>query len=211
MPLLRSLPVCLLQRQSQQAMQSRQSAARLHHHCQTSHCILRSRITLSLLETKIFANHVMPNRWDDWVPQDRVRKFTDENKELAAQLHTQMRNLQRQSKREPKGGKGTRANGSEMGSGRGSEERHPSLAAQGPRSRGRNRDYDLEPVSLMFSLLLLLLFCVSVIVCCEATERPTSCPAPSLLVYSLFWFRPNSPSGTLKIPLRPLTGFLICE
>ena len=86
------------------------------------------------------------NSWDDWVPQDRVRKFTDENKELAAQLHTQMRNLQRQSKGVGKNPKGSRANGSEMGSGRGSEERNPSLAAQSSR-RGRNRDYDLEPVS----------------------------------------------------------------
>lgn len=93
------------------------------------------------------------NSWDDWVPQDRVRKFTDENKELAAQLHTQMRNLQRQSKSTGKNLKGTRANGSEMGSGRGSEERNPSVAAQGSRQR-RTRDYDLEPVSSIFPLVL---------------------------------------------------------
>jgi hypothetical protein len=90
------------------------------------------------------------NSWDDWVPQDRVRKFTDENKELAANLHNQMKELQRET-RAPKSSlkKGGRANGSDFSSARGSEERHTSMAAQsgrgGPR---RNRDYDLEPVSI---------------------------------------------------------------
>ncbi|EFW99538.1 histone acetylase complex subunit mrg15-2 [Grosmannia clavigera kw1407] len=36
------------------------------------------------------------NTWDDWVPQDRVRKFNDENRELAAQLRNQARLLQQQ-------------------------------------------------------------------------------------------------------------------
>ena len=92
------------------------------------------------------------NSWDDWVPQDRLRKFTDENKELAANLHNQMKELQRET-RAPKSGlkKGGRANGSDFSSARGSEERHTSMAAQsgrgGPR---RNRDYDLEPVSISY-------------------------------------------------------------
>jgi hypothetical protein len=92
------------------------------------------------------------NSWDDWVPQDRVRKFTDENKELAANLHNQMKELQRET-RAPKSSlkKGGRANGSDFSSARGSEERHTSMAAQsgrgGPR---RNRDYDLEPVSISY-------------------------------------------------------------
>ncbi|KAK4988686.1 Esa1p-associated factor [Elasticomyces elasticus] len=30
------------------------------------------------------------NTWDDWVPQDRLRKFSDENKELAAALKKEM-------------------------------------------------------------------------------------------------------------------------
>ncbi|CZS87984.1 related to Chromo domain protein Alp13 [Rhynchosporium graminicola] len=87
--------------------------------------------------------------WDDWVPQDRVRKFTEENKELAAQLHNQMKALQNPSRGAPKSttkGRGGRANGSDFSSARGSEERYASVAAQsgrgGPR---RNRDYDLEP------------------------------------------------------------------
>jgi hypothetical protein len=96
------------------------------------------------------------NSWDDWVPQDRVRKFTDENKELAANLHNQMKELQRET-RAPKSGlkKGGRANGSDFSSARGSEERHTSMAAQsgrgGPR---RNRDYDLEPVSISYILIV---------------------------------------------------------
>jgi hypothetical protein len=97
-------------------------------------------------------NNSVTNSWDDWVPQDRVRKFTDENKELAANLHNQMKELQRET-RAPKSGlkKGGRANGSDFSSARGSEERHTSMAAQsgrgGPR---RNRDYDLEPVSISY-------------------------------------------------------------
>ena len=30
------------------------------------------------------------HRWDDWVPQDRLRKLNDENKELAANLKKEM-------------------------------------------------------------------------------------------------------------------------
>jgi mortality factor 4-like protein 1 len=86
------------------------------------------------------------NTWDDWVPQDRIRKFTDENKELAAQLHAQMKLLQQKStpaaaKTTKKGG---RANGSDFSSARGSEERHVSTAAQSGKGSRRNRDYELE-------------------------------------------------------------------
>ncbi|KAG9232184.1 MRG-domain-containing protein [Amylocarpus encephaloides] len=83
------------------------------------------------------------NTWDDWVPGDRVRKFTDENKELAAQLHNQQRLLQRGSKSISKGNK--KPNGSDFSSVRGSEERHTSVAAPGGRGgQRRNREYDLE-------------------------------------------------------------------
>jgi mortality factor 4-like protein 1 len=82
------------------------------------------------------------NTWDDWVAVDRIRKFTEQNKELAAQLQSQMRNLQKSSSKLPK--KGPRANGTE--SARGSEERTSGLfsVGRGPR---RARDYDLEQVS----------------------------------------------------------------
>ncbi|KAI2631657.1 MRG-domain-containing protein [Xylaria nigripes] len=79
--------------------------------------------------------------WDDWVTHDRIRKLTDDNKQLAAQLQAQAR------MRAPgaKGGKkGVKAAGSEMSSTRGSEERaaaSSSFAGRGPR---RGRDYELE-------------------------------------------------------------------
>lgn len=50
--------------------------------------------------------------------------------------------------------KGGRANGSDFSSARGSEERHTSVAAQTGRGPRRNRDYDLEQVSVGFILLL---------------------------------------------------------
>ena len=95
----------------------------------------------------VLSDNVTQNSWDDWVPQDRVRKFTDENKELAAQLHTQMKILQQKA---PKSvtKKGGRTNGgSDFSSARGSEERTASVAAQSGRGPRRNRDYDLEHVS----------------------------------------------------------------
>ncbi|KAF4637748.1 hypothetical protein G7Y89_g325 [Cudoniella acicularis] len=90
-------------------------------------------------------NQVSQKQWDDWVPEDRVRKFTDENRELAAQLHNQMKALQKRSGKDPKGGR--RQTGSDMSSVRDSEERHTSVAATGGRGGPRrNRDYDLEHV-----------------------------------------------------------------
>ncbi|KAK4146441.1 MRG-domain-containing protein [Dichotomopilus funicola] len=86
--------------------------------------------------------------WDDWVPQDRVRKFTDENKDLAAQLLAQFKMLQsgKSAKQSAKKVTTSRAaNGSELGSTRGSEERTAGATAtttgRGPR---RTRDYEME-------------------------------------------------------------------
>lgn len=85
------------------------------------------------------------NTWDDWVPQDRVRKFTDENKELASQLHAQMKvHMQKGSKPVKKGPK---ANGSDFSSARGSEERTGATTTTG-RGPRRQRDFDLEQVSV---------------------------------------------------------------
>jgi mortality factor 4-like protein 1 len=93
--------------------------------------------------------------WDDWVPADRIRKFNDENKELAAQLLAQFKTLasgkaggKQQKKTGPVAGAGARATGSDLSSARGSEER----GAAGPAtSSGRNmrraRDYEVEHVS----------------------------------------------------------------
>ncbi|KAL1837408.1 hypothetical protein VTJ49DRAFT_3800 [Mycothermus thermophilus] len=94
--------------------------------------------------------------WDDWVPQDRVRKFTDENKELAAQLLAQFKSLQASKSNKQSAKKGAASsssaaravvNGSELGSARGSEERTAGAAATSSRGPRRTRDYDLEQVS----------------------------------------------------------------
>ncbi|EXJ65630.1 uncharacterized protein A1O5_11157 [Cladophialophora psammophila CBS 110553] len=82
------------------------------------------------------------NTWDDWVPQDRLRKNTEENRELAANLRQQAA-----LKAGPKvTGKTRRGQGSEIGSGRGSEERTSSVPAAGGRGSKRTRDNDLEKV-----------------------------------------------------------------
>lgn len=79
------------------------------------------------------------NTWDDWVLVDRIRPFDDEHKELAAQLHAQLKhNLQRSAK-QPK--KGLRS-GAE--SARVSEERSGSATIQGSRGGRRGKDWELE-------------------------------------------------------------------
>lgn len=86
----------------------------------------------------------MDSSWDDWVPQDRLRKLTEDNKELAANLR---RELTAQLSRPAKTATTTksRKGGSELGSGRGSEERHSSVPA-GARGTKRGRDNDIEKV-----------------------------------------------------------------
>ncbi|OAL34291.1 hypothetical protein AYO20_06344 [Fonsecaea nubica] len=82
------------------------------------------------------------NTWDDWVPQDRLRKPTEDNRELAANLRHQAT-----LKANPKmASKTRRGQGSEIGSGRGSEERTSSVPAAGGRGSKRARDNDLEKV-----------------------------------------------------------------
>ncbi|KIW44694.1 uncharacterized protein PV06_03147 [Exophiala oligosperma] len=82
------------------------------------------------------------NTWDDWVPQDRLRKLTDDNRELAANLRREA--TAAVSKAPPKStGKTRRGQGSEFGSGRGSEERTSSVPAGG-RGTKRARDNDIE-------------------------------------------------------------------
>lgn len=87
------------------------------------------------------------NTWDDWVPQDRVRKFNDENRELAAQLSQAAReSAQKSSKPVKKAGP---KNGSDFSSARGSEERTGGAATLSGRGPRRARDFDLEPVSVL--------------------------------------------------------------
>jgi mortality factor 4-like protein 1 len=104
------------------------------------------------------------NTWDDWVPQDRVRKFSDENKELASQLQSQMKMLHQKNAKPFK--KGPRANGSDFSSARGSEERNAGAAATSGRGPRRARDFDLEHVSISVPPFLIV---------CDL-YAPSSCP-----------------------------------
>ncbi|RMY76921.1 hypothetical protein D0863_01653 [Hortaea werneckii] len=81
------------------------------------------------------------NTWDDWVPQERLRKFTDENKELASNLKKEMDAQRRATTGKPlpastkKRVYGSDAAGS---SARGSEDRS-SVAPQPPKGTKRGR------------------------------------------------------------------------
>jgi len=87
--------------------------------------------------------------WDDWVPQDRVRKFTEENCELAKNLAAQSKSLQSGKAAKPAARKvaGRGPAGSDLGSTRGSEERTAGAATTSGRGPRRARDFDLEQVS----------------------------------------------------------------
>lgn len=87
----------------------------------------------------------MSSSWDDWVPQDRLRKLTDDNRELANNLRREVL-AQSAPKAPPKTtSKSRRGQGSEFGSGRGSEERS-SAPITGGRGSKRARDNDIEKV-----------------------------------------------------------------
>lgn len=92
---------------------------------------------------------VYQHSWDDWVPQDRLRKFTEENKELAANLKKEMETLNRAQTQKSTSQKKKKATGSDAAAGsvRGSEERHSSVAAlSGPRGQKRAREIEIEKV-----------------------------------------------------------------
>ncbi|KAH6618991.1 mortality factor 4-like protein-like protein 1 [Boeremia exigua] len=78
------------------------------------------------------------NTWDDWVPQDRLRKLNPENRELANSLRHEMLQAQRAARAQPPPVKKKA-----QGSTRGSEERQTSVSAA-PRGQKRMRDQDLE-------------------------------------------------------------------
>ncbi|RKF75432.1 Chromatin modification-related protein eaf3 [Golovinomyces cichoracearum] len=94
-------------------------------------------------------------RWDDWILQDRVRKFTEANKELATQLQYQVKASKSGQQKMSASKSGKRVTGgrgavpsSGLSSTRGSEERNASVPlSQSARAPRRNRDYDVETVS----------------------------------------------------------------
>ncbi|KAH7122211.1 MRG-domain-containing protein [Dendryphion nanum] len=79
------------------------------------------------------------NTWDDWVPEDRLRKLTPENRDLANALRHEMLAAQRAARAVP-----TVTKKKPQGSTRDSEERQTSVTATGPRGQKRMRDQDLE-------------------------------------------------------------------
>ncbi|EEQ84944.1 Esa1p-associated factor [Blastomyces dermatitidis] len=78
------------------------------------------------------------NTWDDWVLQDRLRKATEENRELAATLR---RDVEASMRQRTKQSSAKRRRGSDMSSNRNSEERHSSTPARGTK---RSRDAEIE-------------------------------------------------------------------
>ncbi|KAL4909059.1 hypothetical protein BDW74DRAFT_145897 [Aspergillus multicolor] len=78
------------------------------------------------------------NTWDDWVLQDRLRKFTEENRELATTLRREAEAALRQKTTKPSVKK---RGGSDRSSARGSEERQTSVPGRGTK---RARDVDVE-------------------------------------------------------------------
>lgn len=98
--------------------------------------------------------NISPTSWDDWVPEDRLRKFNDENKALAADLLKDLRESQRQeraAKSKPTISlKKDKRVTSELGSVRGSEDRSSVGAQAAPRGVKRARDWEtIEKVILM--------------------------------------------------------------
>ena len=87
---------------------------------------------------------LMVSSWDDWVPQDRLRKFTEENKELAQDLKREMDDSRARAAPKSTASKKKTA-GSDLSSARGSEERHSSLPVTGRGSK-RGRDNEIEKV-----------------------------------------------------------------
>ena len=84
-----------------------------------------------------------PRSWDDWVPEDRLRKLSPENRELANNLRHEMLAAQRAARAQP-----APAKKKAQGSARGSEERQTSVSAA-PRGQKRVRDNDLEKVCIL--------------------------------------------------------------
>lgn len=75
------------------------------------------------------------------MPQDRIRKFTEENKELAANLKAEMEKMLNPPKLKVAPAK-KKAAGSDLSSTRGSEERLTPVG----RGQKRGRDYEIEKV-----------------------------------------------------------------
>lgn len=89
------------------------------------------------------SHHVLTlsSRWDDWVLEDRLRKATEENRELASNLRREVEASVRQKQVKPASKKRAMSDRSSV---RDSEERGNSVPGRaGKRARGEN---DIEKV-----------------------------------------------------------------
>lgn len=82
--------------------------------------------------------------WDDWVPQDRLRKLNDENRELANSLKKELEAMRRGSQTQ-KAAPTSHKKKPEVGSTRGSEGREtPVQSSTSMAGRKRGRDFEVE-------------------------------------------------------------------
>lgn len=129
------------------------------------------------------------------MPQDRLRKLTDDNRELAANLRREA--TAAVTKAPPKStGKTRRGQGSEFGSGRGSEERTSSVPAGG-RGTKRARDNDIEkvcvdPKNLSFTRHWVLDSQLSRVAVCNLLWIPVRKTLPYLGI-PVLWIFPREP------------------
>jgi hypothetical protein len=86
-----------------------------------------------------------PGRWDDWVPQERLRKLTEDNLQLAKQLKKEVEQLQKQPRPDTKKSSGQKRKGGE--SARATSSPVPQIV-----NKKRGRDLETEKVfdSLIF-------------------------------------------------------------
>ncbi|KAK7544125.1 MRG-domain-containing protein [Phyllosticta citribraziliensis] len=82
--------------------------------------------------------------WDDWVPQDRLRKLTDENRELAASLRKEMEAIRRSSTAAKGASSAHKKKVTDMSSMRGSEGRETPAGSTSLAGRKRGRDFEIE-------------------------------------------------------------------
>lgn len=105
--------------------------------------------------------HLTQFSWDDWVPGDRLRKFNDENLELAASLKGQADELRRQSAPTiPTGKPRKRPLESDLSSARASEDGQTNARGH---KRGREHN-DIEKVCEFYIFMHVHLVCLIYIV-----------------------------------------------
>lgn len=100
-------------------------------------------------------------RWDDWVPQDRLRKFNDENRELANNLKKELEAMRRGSQAQ-KTAPTSHKKKPDVASTRGSESRETPVASTSLAGRKRGRDFEVERVGHFTFISLSLLSIVRV-------------------------------------------------